>query len=220
MKNTYKKIKLSEIIKESRQVGSVYHFTGIYQSISILEDDLLMSSPSHTSLDTLSRITKKNYKSVISTTRDKNFENSRVQHYGKIENSNALAGGVDVVFCFDGNKLSEKYLTMPYDDFYKAKQKGVLSYNPEDDEMEQLWYGKKIDKDGGIRNLSKYLKYVEIQDELSNKLKYAGKSYVLQFIDLIEKLINLCNEKNIELRFEDKNFDFEKFKNLVTNALS
>jgi hypothetical protein len=215
-------MKIIDILKESKQVGLVYHFTGMYYAFDIIKENILLATSNHNSLKFLQKKLNLPYKNAVSTTRDKNFETSRVRKYNKKINSVFLGGGTDVVFCIDGDKLSEKYLTMPYDDFYDNKQKGVLPYLPENDEMEQLWYGKKIDKDGGISNFSNYIKYVEIQDEYTDKLNvYTSTSgFLLNQYEMLKNISNICNEKNIELRFENKKFTLKNYeKHLQKNKI-
>lgn len=88
---------------------------------------------------------------TISTTRDKNFSKTRD---GALQIS-----GADIAFKLDGNKLSNRYKVMPYDDTYDQSDK---EYNPNDvksfgDEQEEVWYGDTLDSYRGFKNLKNYV---------------------------------------------------------------
>ena len=85
-------------INESKQVGTLYHYTKLDSLKSIIDDGILMGTPS------------------LSFTRDKNFHKSYRDigaGYGK--------GLIAVRLTVDGNKLSNRYKIEPYADLYYEK---------------------------------------------------------------------------------------------------
>jgi hypothetical protein len=108
---------------------------------------------------------------TISTTRDKNYVNSR--------NSLSIPG--DVVFVLDGDKLASKYKRRPIDDRYDTINKKLfdISYG---DEQEELWYGKQIEKDKGIKDIKKYIKKVIFTKHFINYIKNTNPSLIFSTI--------------------------------------
>lgn len=140
--------KLSNLYKrltEGKQVGDVYHYTGWYNFLKMLL------------IDNKIKLSDVNNKSIpaVSTTRDTNFENRSI--------SNGVV--TSIALKLDGDKLSEKYQVRPYNDSRTEKTKYY------GDEMEEMWYGKQLEKDGGIYPLWRYLKEVLITKDGLYSLK-------------------------------------------------
>jgi hypothetical protein len=176
-------ISLIEILKERKQVGDVYHFTAMKSLFNILDSNLLKSYHSTVSFSS-GKMT--GYQSSVSTTRDKNFIKSRYKR-----NTAASIMGDSVALVLDGNAMSDRFKTIPYDDAYVPDQ------DPEDyervkkamgDEMEQLWYGPEIER-GGINNIRKYIKRIIITKKFQNSLLNADfalyKTFSSEFINQV-----------------------------------
>lgn len=140
-------MKLIELLSELKSVGDVYHFTNYDGMIGILVDNKLKA---------WTATYNKPYTATVSTTRDKNYLNSRIMN-GK---GTAITGN-EVMFVLNGDLLSSNYKTDAYDDTYSVQDK---MYRPSTkkwgDEAEQIWYGSKIDKDNGIANIKRYIKKI------------------------------------------------------------
>jgi len=88
-------IKLLDILKEAKQVGSLYHWTDFVGSLNIISQNFLKGY-----------ITDTFKQPAISFTRDKNF------YKGK----NKLATKPEICFIIDGDKLSNHYKIQPFQD--------------------------------------------------------------------------------------------------------
>jgi hypothetical protein len=82
---------LNEIIKEGKQVGTVYHFTNLYAAIKILDTDLLKADSATRNIQGI----------TVSTTRNKTFSKQRLGQSLQIS-------GDDVGFELDGNSMSNR----------------------------------------------------------------------------------------------------------------
>lgn len=142
------KIFFADFISESKQVGDVYHFTSLHSLITILNTDFLKGYWSSSILNDFDVYTMR-YR-TISTTRDKNYVNSR----GFISIS-----GDDIALVLDGTKLSTKYKCRPIDDRYDVASNKVKNASF-GDEQEEVWYGNLINKDQGIKNIKSYIKKI------------------------------------------------------------
>jgi hypothetical protein len=144
----------SAIIKEAKQVGLLYHFTSLRAAISIVEGDKLIASKIYGRAKQI--FNKFGIYKAISFTRDKNFLNSRIFQKGSTPKINGFA----VTFVVDGDMLSNYYKIRPYDDRIGITSK--ISLEDMGDEMEEMIYGDKIEKDGGIVNFKKFVKKIII----------------------------------------------------------
>lgn len=126
---------------EGKQVGTVYHWTTMAMLFKILDTNILKG---YTATKRIRGIT-------VSTTRDKNFIKNR-------GNGILVISGGEVGIVLDGNKLANTYQVMPYDDSMDSS--GEIDYDDKQafgDEQEELWYGSRLVRDGGIKNISKYI---------------------------------------------------------------
>lgn len=195
---------LNEILSEAKQVGLVYHFTSLNNAIQILKSDILKAK-GHTKQFT--------YRTV-STTRDKLFSKSRIDTFTQI------ASNPEIAFILDGDKLSNRYQTRSMDD--SVNLGGHVDIDDKErfgDEAEQVWYGDKLKKDGGIKNISQYITKVIISkrlldDIVLNPEKLIHPTNYNAIYDAIGKLdsydITPQNKlKMIRSYFEDRGFEVE-----------
>jgi len=178
-----KLLKLFEsIISERKQVGDVYHFTSSRSLFQILQTNRLKPTwgTRNFSMGKMTGFTRS-----ISTTRDKNFSKYRLGTKSQIK-------GDDFVLVIDGTRMSDKYRTIAYDDSYDPSD-----YEEENrdlrkifgDEMEQLWYGPKIEKDG-ITNIKDYIKKIIITKKFQKDLvnfNYDDSMFDREFTDKYKK---------------------------------
>ena len=193
---------INEIIKEGKQVGTVYHFTTLNNAIMIVNSDHLKAY----------RATKNINSRTLSTSRDKNFSKRRGDQLS--------ISGADITFVLDGNKLSNTYQVMPYDDTYDATDR---EYDEDDrinfgDEQEEIWYGKKLESDAGFKNFSKYVIKVIFTKRFINKCFLDPAKLFRNGEDKITDLFGSSNEFELDGRkkineikawFESKGFKVE-----------
>lgn len=192
-----------EILSERKQVGKVYHFTTLRNAVFIVKTNLIKAS----------RATKNINEPTISTTRDKNFSKHR--------SVSIQIGGADIAFALNGDSLSDRYEVRPYDDAYVSADK---EYDEDDkqafgDEQEELWYGKKLQSDGGFANIKKYTFLVIFSKRFKKTLVSNPKDfrYTDDIIDVFPNLLDVNVspiEKMNEIKswFESNGFrvEFEK----------
>jgi len=146
----FKKI-LENIINERKNIGIVYHFTSFTSASSILAQDFLQArywKP---------QFSKDKLIFTISTTRDKHFSKHRRKN-----NLEPIIGGDQIAFELDGNMMSDKYEVRPYDDTTVAGIKNPSLRQLWGDEMEEVWYGKNIENNEGIKGIKKYIRKIII----------------------------------------------------------
>ena len=102
------------MLNEAKQVGVIYHYTELSSFFRILETNTLRGLISK-------------YSKGISFTRNKNFHKS----------SNRYIMGIDVSFVVDGNKLSNNYKIVPFQDLLTKKDiiDQKLKWEKEDEEV-------------------------------------------------------------------------------------
>ena len=133
------KLVKKELVSEAKQVGKLYHVTTLDSLIQyIIPTDTLSGSGRYKNWMLGGRT------DVVSFTRDKRFVVKT--------NKNEIAR---VIYSFevDGDKLSEKYRILPYNDFAFNSDSGTLdldTYNEEELEKEEVVVGK-------IHPFSKYV---------------------------------------------------------------
>jgi hypothetical protein len=61
---------------------------------------------------------------------------------------------------------------MPYDDTYDKEEGDYDESDRENfgDEMEEVWYGKQVERDGGIKNIKKYIKTIILTKKFQRNL--------------------------------------------------
>lgn len=167
-------MKLIDIIKESRNLGDVYHFTNLKGMIGILDSNIMR--PSNIDID------YKTARPYVSTTRDKNFANSRgVQE--------TWISGDLFRIKLDGNKLSARYKSRSHDDRYSYYTK---SFNPSKveygDEMEERF----LVPHEGIKNIKNYIKEIAINKTIFTPFNVSAlRRNIRHLKDYSEKIIGL-----------------------------
>jgi hypothetical protein len=103
-------IKLIDILKEAKQVGTLYHFTNTSNLLNILKSNKLNATitDNYKDIDFRGK-TKNNFniKPHVSFTRGNIAKNRNIINYSKISNSPV---GLEI----NGDKLSNKYAIVPY----------------------------------------------------------------------------------------------------------
>jgi len=174
-------IRLLDLLKEAKQVGTIYHYTTFEAGLKILQSNQLKA---HDAADST------NAKPVysISFTRDKRFHDNH--NIGFTDSS--LGQNPQVRFTVDGNKLSNNYKVQPYSqgaDFSKGR-KGF--------EAEERVISDKPFK----IPLSNYLLSVDILLEYkkpSNKYDFIGIVDYKMYAPLRAKIIKFTQDKNIPI---------------------
>lgn len=161
------------VIKEAKQVGTLFHITDYEGLKYLLENNSLKS---------------KNYK-FISFTRNKRYS--------------YVVGSEKKSICriyIDGNKLSDRYKIVPFVD------KGpYVSGNRF--EAEEIVFGE-------IKNIIKYIIYIEIFDKFKNKIdnstkfllkKYKIKTNIELFSDLNDNISGFYKNGKLIYKIDEKN---------------
>ena len=171
-------MKLLDIIKESKNIGDVYHFTSPRGILGILDSNLLKPSGAGFGGE------------FVSTTRDRNFVNT------KRYEDKSITGHIFRI-TLDGNKISSRYKSKSHDDRYSYKTKqyidSTLDYG---DEMEERFLcGPK-----GITNIKTYIKEISIPKNkfmpfdfkfLIRNLRQVSTSEIEQIIGMNYKDLNI-----------------------------
>jgi hypothetical protein len=184
---TYEEINTSEL-KEAKQVGTIYHFTGVENLNKIIEDNKLMSSSKK------QRDIKTGKKQVysISFTRDKFFPYERDLKLG--------SRYLDARIVVDGNKLSNKYKIEPFNFFNKKTR---YNYPLSRTEFEERITFSLDEENPDILNFDNYVISYDILVDLL--LKSNIKNISKNIIDLIKKL-----STNPKIKFFNKMTELTK----------
>ena len=141
--------KLEKLIKEAKQVGTLYHVCTLDAYINwIRPNDTLQASGKYTNW-------VYGGTDIVSFTRDKYF----VVGTKSVQQSKVL-----VQLVIDGDLLSEHYKVGPYNDFAFDKEGGHVEETPSDDGsfQPQKYREKEECVRGPIKNLSKYIKEIRL----------------------------------------------------------
>jgi hypothetical protein len=168
-------IRLIDLLKEAKQVGTLYHYTSYRKAKSILKSGELKSNTEGAIRGTLNKPIH-----AISFTRDKTFH----------QTSRALQKPLHCRFVFDGDMMSNNYKIQPYaqtNDF----SKGTAGFEAEE----------TIQSDKFIKiPIEKYLIRVDVlitpEDYGMDQDEYT-EDYV--------EFFKVAKEKNIKLNMVDKN---------------
>lgn len=189
------------ILNEGKQVGIVYHFTSLNSAIGIIEKNWLKAYKS-----------TKNLGQTVSTTRDKRFSKSRL-------NQTTSIMGDHICFVIDGNKMSNVYQVKPYDDtVYKDGTVSEPDREAFGDEQEEVWYGKRLEGDGGIKNFSNYVIKVILTRKLLNVMVDSPKKLIPVDNNQVTDKIGNVDDINVNIHqrlksikdfFEGKGFTVE-----------
>lgn len=201
--NFYHMIRLIDLLKEAKQIGTVYHYTTFESGIKILQSNQLKAGEAADS-------TRANPVYAISFTRDKRFHDD---HAVGFEES-ALGNRPEVRFTIDGDKLSNKYKVQPY------SQQGSFSKGRRGFEAEErIIFNKPF-----AIPLSNYLISVDVLVEYKKPSKYDELGMIDYEIDAPKRanLIRLAQEKNLPINLiVNKNGDPwpDKVKNTLIQKI-
>jgi hypothetical protein len=173
-------IKLKDILKEAKQVGTLYHYTAYTAAVDILKSGKLKSNPEGANRGTIGSPIHS-----ISFTRDKTFHQS----------TRYLQKPLHCRFVFDGDKMSDKFKIQPYAQSNDFK-KGTADFEAE----ETIQSNKPVEVP--IQN---YLVRVDVlvilkdlgKDGYDEDWDHYGKDYV--------EFFKVAKEKNIEINMVDEN---------------
>ena len=166
--------------QEAKQVGIIYHFTN-YDIKGILRTDSMGAG-----IRPGAHLNGEEFYTV-SFTRD-----YALKHF---EGNNLLWGPCRIAL--DGNKLSENYKMMPYNDFWKfvdqERFKQITNYKPQKhtnfNQSEVVAVFKTRDRFSAIKNIHKYIIQIDILDD---------------YRSMYEDELKEINKFNIKINFVDK----------------
>lgn len=144
-------MKFDDLLLESKQVGTLYHFTNIEQLESILSSNTMISSP-------YSEVSIKLNTPTISFTRSKNGVIDKNPESRNFNKPVFNYGGIRIAI--DGNKLSNKYKIKPID------YSGIAKITKQLHNMEEVILTKKIDN---IKSYIIDIKFVSSHKKQLNK---------------------------------------------------
>lgn len=169
-------IKLKDILNEAKQIGNLYHFTFFQEGNTLFK--ILKSGVLKPSS---ARMEKNGY---ISFTRNKSLGN--LQFYKPVR------------ITIDGDKLSNKYKIQPYSQLkpetdYDKEYGSDIGYSKANNnsEFEEIINSNKY---GGSIEIIPYIKQIDIKKK---NFSNANKQYK-------DKILKICQEKNISINFIDK----------------
>jgi hypothetical protein len=162
------------VIKESKSVGQIYHYTRTLDNIiSILNTNTLVANihDQYYRFD-IKYLTKTglNKKKIKDQPVKPHISFTRVKGFNK---------RTPLLLVFDGNKISNNYGIKPYSMDYQMKnlnkQSGFIGY----DESEERVYGD-------IKNIDRYLEGIEIDFGLYNAINYSNEKLIDNFNKCVE----------------------------------
>lgn len=169
-------------VESAKQVGVLYHYTGLFNANNILAENTLRAAD----------FVDEQGNTSISLTRNKNFHNNNVQ---TLEDNS-----MECRFVIDGDRLSNNYKIEPYD-YYP-------DYPRVNEQEERIVYKKQDEEDEGIAEVSPIIPYIisldifkENFEEIINPedppLWLDEVQYCIDFdINSLEDLINYMESKH------------------------
>lgn len=179
-------IKLLDLLKEAKQVGTIYHYTTFEAGLKILQSNQLKSGEAADS-------TKSKPVFAISFTRDKRFHDNHKVGFDKT----SWGSKPQIRFTIDGNKLSNKYRINPYaqksfwDD--NSFNKGTKGF-----EAEERIIGNKPFSVPVIP----YLKSIDILIEYKKPTDESDWEEIMgyeEYMPIRAKIIKFAQDKNIPI---------------------
>ena len=177
-----------EQLDESKQVGTIYHYTTFEAGLKILQSNQLKSGEAADS-------TKTNPVFAISFTRDKRFHDNHVVGFEE----SSFGNTPQVRFTIDGDKLSNRFSVQPY------SQGGVFDKGKKSFEAEE----RVISNKPFTIPLSDYLISVDVlleykkpnknsnwMDEINYEMYSPVRAKIIQFVQSKNLPINLIVNKN------------------------
>ena len=173
-------IKLTDILKEAKQVGTIHHYTTFENGLKILQSNELKSSDAADS-------TNANPVYAVSFTRDKRFHNNHNVGF----DVSSFGQRPQVRFTIDGDKLSNKFKVQPY------QQGGAFSKDRKGFEAEE----RVISDKPFTIPLSDYLISVDMLVEYKKPKKRDydwGAEYDYEtYAPLRAKIVKFSQDKNL-----------------------
>jgi hypothetical protein len=177
-----------EQIDESKQVGTIYHYTTFEAGLKILQSNQLKSGEAADS-------TKQTPVFAISFTRDKRFHDNHVVGFDE----SSFGNTPQLRFTIDGNKLSNRFSVQPY------SQGGVFDKGKKSFEAEE----RVISNKPFTIPLSDYLISVDVlleykkpnknsdwMDEINYEMYSPVRAKIIKFVQSKNLPINLIVNKN------------------------
>ena len=157
---------LKEVLKEAKQVGTLYHFTDYKAALEIIKDSFKLKTVSSPT-DGYSKDTP-DYLKYISFSRDRNLKSPTISR--------------NVRFKIDGDSLSNKYKIEPF-----ADVKAGFGRRKSDESEERV----NVAKQNGYVDISNYLESIEIMDpedekEMGTAIKEMNMKYYNELISLLD----------------------------------
>ena len=179
-------IKLIDLLKEAKQVGTVYHYTTFKGGLGILKSNQLKSAETADS-------TKTNPIYAVSFTRNKRFHNNHnigfdVSSFGQTP---------QIRFTVDGDKLSNKYKIQPY-----AQIGGAGRFEKQHVEFEAE--ERVVSNKPFTIPILPYIKSIDILVEYKKPSKYSDGEYDFdeeynyrEYAPLRAEIIKLAQDENL-----------------------
>lgn len=177
-------------LKESRKVGSLYHFTSFGSLSKILDENFLRSSDEY-------NFGKNENFNGISTTRNKNFNIDN--RFGK-----SLSCRIEL----DGNVISEKFKILPYN-YWNHVPNNNVARSKKNESEEIIVISRKYLGEKGIPNIKKYIKSIVLFPQFESNYEYVKS--------MLPILIKSIQEKNIKLNLIPKEWE-EKYLTTTTQS--
>jgi hypothetical protein len=177
----WKGIKEEEQLDESKQVGTIYHYTTFNSGLKILQSNQLKSGEAADS-------TKSNPVFAISFTRDKRFHDNHVVGFDE----SSFGNKPQLRFTIDGDKLSNRFSVQPY------SQGGAFSKDRKGFEAEERVISDKI----FTIPLSDYLISVDLLIEYKKPSKnsdWMDEINYEEYAPLRAEIVKFAQDKNIPI---------------------
>jgi len=174
-------IQLIDLLKEAKQVGTIYHYTTFESGLKILKSNKFKSSDADDSTNTKPVF-------AVSFTRDKRFHDNHVVGF----DVSSIGNKPQLRFTIDGNKLSNKFKIEPY------SQQSSFSKNRKGFEAEE----RVISNKPFTIPVSTYLKSIDVLVEYK---KPSDKSDLIGIVDykmyapIRAKIIKFAQDKNLPI---------------------
>jgi hypothetical protein len=174
-------IKLLDILKEAKQVGTLYHYTYYSALEKILKTNQLKAYEG-----SINNKGERGYS--ISFTRDKQLHRKSVA-------SLLPNGQPEIRIEIDGDKLSEKYRIEPY-----AAGNFQKKFKSHYEAEERIISDKKFSIP-----IKDYIKGIDILTDYSDKKNYWWMLDRQQHLEIQKKFLEFCEKNNIPVNIVDKN---------------
>ena len=175
-------IRLIDLLKEAKQVGTIYHYSTFEAGLKILKSNQLKSSDTDDSTNTKPVF-------AVSFTRDKRFHDNHVVDFSRTSFGNTP----QVRFTIDGDKLSNNFKVQPY------SQQGPFSKDKKGFEAEERVVSDKqfsIPLLPYLESIDVLVEYKKPKDDGSDwDMEYDYKTYA----PLRAEIVKFAQDKNIPI---------------------